>query len=747
MQSSVKQFLWQWRAVLLTSPTIAIVIILLRFTGLLQSWEWAAYDQFLRLRPPEQKDSRIAIVGINEADVKKIGQAIIPDQVYADVINKLNAMQPAAIGLDIYRDQPVEPGHQNLLKIFETTPNIVGIEKVVGERDRDIIPGPPKLKEKGQTGSNDLIQDADKKVRRGLIDVQNNNDETIYSFPLYLALLYLDKKGISPQPIDGTNNWKLGKMYFTPFEPNNGGYVRADARGSQILLNYRSGNQPFEIVSLSDILENKVPPNWAQNRIILIGTVGESFKDVFFTPYSSNLISLPVLMPGVEIHAHLTSQIISTALNNRNLIKTWPEFLEWFWILLWSTLGAIITWKYRYLGGIKTFPVQRLITPIIISGMLIATTYLALCWGWWVPVVPPILALAGSTITITAYIARSAGDIRKTFGRYLNDAVVANILENPEGLKLGGERRKITIFTSDLRGFTALSERLSPEEVVKILNFYLGYMADVITHYQGTIDEFMGDGILVLFGAPTSREDDAKRAIACAVAMQQAMDSVNAKMKEWNLPALEMGIGINTGEVVVGNIGSEKRTKYGIVGSQVNLTYRIESYTTGNQILISESTLKEAGDIVKIETERQVQPKGVPHPIMIYEVAGIGGKYNLLLKKEEEIFFTLPQPLLLQYVLIEGKDVGDVIVFAKLIKLSPKSAEIYPDQTQPTLPSPLTNLKINLFSNTDSSKSEDIYAKVLEKPTGEQSFYIRFTSKSPKVATQLDELYKTLKNQ
>src|SRR4028119_805909 len=146
----------------------------------------------------------------------------------------------------------------------------------------------------------------------------------------------------------------------------------------------------------------------------------------------------------------------------------------------------------------------------------------------------------------------------------------------------------------------------------------------------------MGDGILVLFGAPTLREDDATRAVACAVAMQLAMVTVNNKMKEWGLPKLEMGIGINTGEVVVGNIGSDKRTKYGVVGSQVNLTYRIESYTVGGQILISESTLNEVASIVKIDGQKEIKPKGVQQPITIYEIGGIGGGYNLFLSREEE---------------------------------------------------------------------------------------------------------------
>src|SRR5919199_206029 len=178
--------------------------------------------------------------------------------------------------------------------------------------------------------------------------------------------------------------------------------------------------------------------------------------------------------------------------------------------------------------------------------------------------------------------------IHQLFGRYLSDEVVTCLLENAERIKLGGIRQKVTILTSDLRGFTSLAEEIPAEEVIKILNLYLEYMTDTIIKYQGTINEIMGDGILVYFGAPTVREDDAKRAVACACAMQLAMEEINEKIKEWGFSPLEMGIGINTGEVVVGNIGSEKRAKYTALGSSVNLAFRIESYTTGGQILISE---------------------------------------------------------------------------------------------------------------------------------------------------------------
>ena len=333
--------------------------------------------------------------------------------------------------------------------------------------------------------------------------------------------------------------------------------------------------------------------------------------------------------------------------------------------------------------------------------------------------------------------------IRQVFGRYLTNEVVANLLESPEGLKLGGERRKITILTSDLRGFTATSERLQPEEVIHILNLYLEYMADVITKYQGTIDEFMGDGILVLFGAPTAREDDAVRAVACACAMQLAMGAVNEKMKELGLLPLEMGIGINTGEVVVGNIGSEKRTKYGIVGSEVNLTYRIESYTTGGQIIISEQTLQDAGSIVKIQGQRQVKPKGVQQPITIYEVYGIAGFYNLYLPREEELFLPLDEEIPIQYALLDGKNISDTLFKGSLVELSDKGAKVRSENLgEDNLPSALTNLKLNLLtSNIPAEVSEDMYAKVLQKWAERGSFYIRFTANPPAVQMRLDELY------
>ncbi|BAY30940.1 adenylate cyclase [Nostoc carneum NIES-2107] len=740
MWTKLRQVLWQWRSLLIITPSVTGLIILLRFSGLLQFLEWATFDQYMRLRPQESRDDRIAIVGIDETDLHElIGQDYVPDKLLAQLLVKLQARKPRVIGLDIYRDLPVDPGHTDLAKVYQSYQNIIGIQQVVGAG----VPPSPLLKAKGQIGANGLLIDPDAKVRRGFLSISDRQGKKIWSFGMMLALRYLQPEGIQPPEIDAPI-YRLGKTTFPAFTANDGGYVGADARRYQILLNYRGPKQSFESVSMSDVLLNRLPPNWGRDRIILIGNVGEIFEDFVFSPFNSGFPLGLEHTPRVEIHANQISQILSSVLDQRPLIKTWAKPLECLWILFWSGLGATLIWQLRYTGGMSKVSLPKVFAPAIAAGGLVGFSYSAFLAGWWIPVIPPLFALAGSAIAVTAYFARMAGSIRKTFGRYLTDTVVANLLENPQGLKLGGERRNITILTSDIRGFTAISERLPAEEVIKIINLYLGYMADVITQYQGTIDEFMGDGILVLFGAPTHREDDATRAIACAVGMQLAMQAVNETMKQQGLPNLEMGIGINTGEVVVGNIGSEKRSKYGIVGDQVNLTYRIESYSIGGQILISESTFKAVETILKIDGQKQVQPKGVQQPITIYEISGIGGKYNLYLPQEEEIFLNLPEAISLQYTALDGKHLNGTIMQGKLSKLSLKGAEIYIIQEEiSTVLTPLTNIKLNLQMPNNAVLSDDIYAKVLKQST-DNSFYIRFTNKPPEVEKQLSIIYQNL---
>ena len=318
--------------------------------------------------------------------------------------------------------------------------------------------------------------------------------------------------------------------------------------------------------------------------------------------------------------------------------------------------------------------------------------------------------------------------IRKTFGRYLSDEVVGNILDTPEGLELGGEKRAITILMSDLRGFTSLSERLPPEDVLSIINNFLLVMTDILMKYNGTIDEFIGDAILAMFGAPVLREDDALRAVACAVEMQLAMEDVNRWNREQGYPDVAMGIGLNTGEVVVGNIGSERRCKYGIVGRHVNLAARIESYTVGGQILVPEQTLQACGDLLRIDDQMEVMPKGVKEPITIYDVGGVNGPYDLQLPEKVEVTLAPLEPLMLQYTVISGKHASTNLLPGTMVKLLDDTAEVVVDEPVEQL----TNLKMVLRDRQGAVITDELYGKVLVLDGDDPpALRVRFTSVTP----------------
>jgi class 3 adenylate cyclase len=212
--------------------------------------------------------------------------------------------------------------------------------------------------------------------------------------------------------------------------------------------------------------------------------------------------------------------------------------------------------------------------------------------------------------------------IRATFGRYLTDDIVTEILERPEGLELGGDLREVTIMMSDIRGFTTISEHLAPADVVRMLNRYLGRMTDIIMAHQGTIDEFIGDAILAVFGAPQRGDDDADRAVSCALEMQQAMEEINRANLAEGLPQISTGIALNTGAVIAGNIGSERRSKYGFVGHPMNVTARIEDVTAGNELLISDSTLRKLAGNYRIGSCREIKVKGIDQAVVIHQVLG-----------------------------------------------------------------------------------------------------------------------------
>lgn len=262
-------------------------------------------------------------------------------------------------------------------------------------------------------------------------------------------------------------------------------------------------------------------------------------------------------------------------------------------------------------------------------------------------------------------------------------------------------------------------------------------MVDVILRYHGTIDEFIGDAIFVIFGAPILRQDDAQRAVACAIAMQQAMETVNAQNRRDGLPEVEMGIGVHTGEVVVGNIGSDKRAKYGVVGRHVNLTSRIESCTVGSQILISEATRHEIGPLLTLGRQIEVMAKGIDTPITLYEVRGIGGTYHLELSVPALVLAPLPIPIPLRYAVVETQQTDDAMLTGRLAKLSPHGGEVHTEHAV----SPLSDVKLRFLDDHGRELPGSVYGKVTDYAAADgTSFLVRFTSIPPNVASFMQTL-------
>ncbi len=310
--------------------------------------------------------------------------------------------------------------------------------------------------------------------------------------------------------------------------------------------------------------------------------------------------------------------------------------------------------------------------------------------------------------------------IRDTFGRYISGEIVDELLNSPDGLKLGGEVRDVTFLVSDLRGFTALSTRLAPDEVVDVVNRFLAPMVEIITKYNGTVDEFQGDGILAFFGAPLAAADDPVRAVACAVEMQRALGEVNEEQRARGMAELHMGIGINTGEVIVGNIGSEKRTKYGAMGTAINMAYRIESHTVSGQVLISPETYRRTADFVQVGDTQDLRFKGLEEPVRVYEVRGVRGEYaSAMPETAPEAFVDLASPLVVDIFAVEGKEVSENAVSARIARVSKNCVEVESASAFERG----ANLMLRLAEDAGVSA---VYAKVIKAQ--DERLTMRFTS-------------------
>ena len=305
----------------------------------------------------------------------------------------------------------------------------------------------------------------------------------------------------------------------------------------------------------------------------------------------------------------------------------------------------------------------------------------------------------------------------ETFGRFLSDDIVKQLLETEDGLALGGKKKNVSVMMSDIRGFTAMSERMSAKDLISMLNHYLAEMTQVIQKRHGTIIEFIGDGIMALFGAPVEQTDHCDNAVLAAVEMQLCMPGINRWNEEHGYPQMEMGIGLHTGDVIVGNIGSEKRTKYGAVGNNVNLAGRIESLTTGGQILISESMCGQISFPLEIAAEQEIYPKGAAKPMRLMQVTGVGEPHCMsfaeCIKPQKPV--ALSRRVKVSFTRFKGKISNGERCEGTVTALSEQEMLLETDE------------ELALHDNLSLRAGGDLYAKVIETRNG--AYCLHFTSK------------------
>jgi adenylate cyclase len=608
----------------LLSGAIALLNIAAVRLGAFEPLELRIYDWMMRSRSDLNADPRLLIVGITETDLRRLKTVTVSDRPLAEVLQTLQKHKPRVIGIDLYRDLPEGKGQAQLKQQLQAS-NVIMINRI-GDQIQDTIPAPPGIPLE-RTGFNDVIVDSDGVIRRSLIFA---GQET--SFAMQIAFTYLEKEKILPEESSiYPGILKLGQSTFLPLEFNSGAYRTVDSKGHQILLNYR-GLHVARQVSLTELLEGKFEPNWIKDKIVLIGNVAVSGKDFFLTPYSPSQRT-EHLMSGVAIHGQVVSQILDAATGTRALISYIPNQVEWFWIAGWAFLNGLLAWRSRNLFFLEFANV----------GMLSAIATVSIVTfnqGFWLPIVAPVVGAVASHTTVVIYrtqmLQRQNRMAMTLLGQNTSQKVAQALWDNRHALiqsgKLPGQPVIATMMFTDLRGFSKISESLSPEALLNWLNEYLSVMTEEVHRHHGIVNKFTGDGLFAVFGVPIPRTSeseiaqDAQNAVACALSMRQRLDELNQEWCDRGLNPVQMRVGICTGKAVVGSLGSKDRSEYGVIGDTVNIASRLEScakerQSDGCRILVSESTEPYLRDRFDLEPWGKMELAGKQQLVEVFRVS------------------------------------------------------------------------------------------------------------------------------
>ncbi len=594
---------------------IVIAAIDEKSLGNLGRWPWSR-DKFARLvKRLTEEGAEIIVFDIILSEGEK------NDRIVGQAIQKAgNVILPIVFEFD---EKPSTPDSQYLIR--SAIRSIVNPEKFNQyspiTTQRALIPVPEIIRETMSLGHINMFPDGDGTLRWEAMVVEYNG----YLFPsidLQASAIYF---GIPHEKVilNATEGIRLGEKRTIP----------TDGHGRSLIYYYGPW-QTFPYLSISDILEGKIKPGVLQGKIVLIGATAAGIYDLRVTPFSA-------VMPGVEKHA----SVISSIIENRFLRRT-TFFTNLILLLVSGFLFSLLLIKFKSMGA--TLTAGLFLVLILGSGY-----FLFVHQGLWINIAYPSNNILLIFICVMVYNyaieERTARKIRAMFSSYVTEKVVNELIKNPHMAKLGGERREMTILFADVVGFTTFSEKHTPEEVVAILNEYLGAMTDVIFRWEGTLDKFVGDAIVAFWGAPMRQENHAELALRCALDMVKRLEGLQQKWRSEGKPVLDSGIGVNTGEVLVGNIGAEgKKMEYTVIGDHVNLGSRVESLTRqfNTHLLITEFTLNKIKDLVNthfighlsIKGREKVSVKGREEKVGIYEVQsiepGLESKIQELQEKE-----------------------------------------------------------------------------------------------------------------
>jgi adenylate cyclase len=425
-------------------------------------------------------------------------------------------------------------------------------------------------------------------------------DEYYSSLPISMLLHYLEWPMLSLKIADfGVESVKLDNLV-----------IPTDEAG-RLLVNFLGPAKSFPHYSLTDIIHSRLSPELFKDKIVIVGATATGIYDMRVTPFSA-------VYPGVEIHA----TVIDNILHQNFLIHSgWTKFIDICMIMLLGFIVGISIPRANAVHGVLLI----LILLIVFVGI---NTYLFAHYNIWLNLIYPVLTMMTIYLAITVYRyiteEREKKKIRGAFQYYLTASVINEMLKDPTKLKLGGDKKALSVLFSDIRGFTTVSETLTPEELVHLLNEYLTAMTDIVFKYDGLLDKYMGDAIMAVYGAPLDQPDHAVRACRTALDMMEELKKLQKKWSEEGRPVLNIGVGINSGDMVVGNMGSQMRFDYTVMGDSVNLGSRLEGINKeyGTNIVISEYTYAAVKDILLCRELDSVRVKGKKLPVRIYELIG-----------------------------------------------------------------------------------------------------------------------------